>query len=162
MCCNTPLLYSFFIHHKCKDSGILQEITAHQGTQNILLSREKLGKKITYKSFKSRLNPYIVPWFVSPSINTKQLQLVRRELNLRVAEQMEKQKRNEAIFPDQKNKTTWPFSSHWFPSSLRCVHLRAFILKVLVRILKPELSSVKHFSHYSSSTEVNSKLAWGK
>lgn len=68
--------------------------------------QRKVGKKITYKSFKSRLNPYIVPWFVSPSINTKQLQLVRRELNLRVAEQMEKQKRNEAIFPDQKNKTT--------------------------------------------------------
>lgn len=95
---------------------------------------------------------------MSPLINTNQLQLVRRELNLRVAEQMGK-KESKATFHDQ-TKTTWMFSSYWFSSPLRCACLLSFILKLLVRILKLELSSMKYFVHYSY-TEVNSRLAWG-
>ena len=81
---------------------------AHQGAQHSLLFGERLGEKerrqYKYKTFKSRLNPEVITWFMSPLINTNQLQLVRRELNLRVAEQMGK-KESKATFHDQ-TKTT--------------------------------------------------------
>lgn len=91
MCFNTLLIvFLYIVNAKTLEfSRKLWHIRAHR---DFYFPEERSGEKTEYKykSFKSRLNPYIVPWFASPSINTKQLQLIRREQNLRVAEQMEK------------------------------------------------------------------------
>lgn len=93
MCCNTPVDALFF--HILLMQGFWYSRGYH-GTSGYILHfpEESSGKKgkceyIHIKASNQDSVP-IVPWFASPSINTKQLQLVRRELNFSIAKQMGK------------------------------------------------------------------------